>query len=160
YITLELQQMRQGAFVARHLPMHALLIGIAPASVHPDLSVYASELAIECVSEELEICIRAVRLLSAHMVRRFLHLDQWTAGGRHIAQLRVHDVAEVEDHRLVVGVELVPEHRRQRWGADGTEFHWPLRHALRDLPERGVFQRTARELLAHDTGLIGFLHLP
>ena len=94
------------------------------------------------------------------MVRRLLHLDQRAAGGGHVAELRVHDVAEIEDHRLVVVVELVPQHRRERGGADGAEFHRPVRHALRDLPERGVFQRTARELLAHDAGLIGLLHLP
>ena len=100
--------MRQSAFVTRHFPMYALLIRIAPAGMHPDLSVHAGELAIECLGEELEIGIRAVWLLGAHMVRRFLHLDQWAAGGGHIAQLRVHDVAEIEDHRLVVVIELVP----------------------------------------------------
>ena len=152
--------MRQGALVARHFPMYALLIGIAPAGMHPDLGVHADELAIERLGEELEIGIRAVRLLGAHMVRRFLHLDQRAAGGGQVAQLRVHDVAEIEDHRLVVVVELVPKHRRQRGGADGAELHRPVRHALRDLPQRGVFQGPARELLTHHAGLIGLLHLP
>jgi hypothetical protein len=88
--------------------MDALLIRIAPAGMHPDLGVHAGELAIECLSQEREIGIRAVRLLSAHVVRRLLHLDQRAAGGGHIAELLVHDVAEIEDHRLVVGIELVP----------------------------------------------------
>src|SRR6516164_7622897 len=105
--------MRQSAFVARHFPMYTLLIRIAPACMYPDLSVHAGELAIECLGEKLEIGIRALRLLGAHMVRRLLHLDQWAADSDQIAELRVHDVAELEDHRLVVVIELVPQHRRE-----------------------------------------------
>src|SRR5215510_10372106 len=107
-ITVELQQVRQSTFVARYLPMYALLIWIAPAGMHPDLGVHPDQLSIEGLSEELEIGIRAVRLLAAHMVRRFFHLNQWAAGGDHIAKLRVHDVAKIEDHCFVVSIELVP----------------------------------------------------
>src|ERR1043166_917308 len=80
YIAVELQQVRQSTFVARHLPMHALLIGIAPAGMHPDLRVDAGQLAIELLGEELEIGIAAVRLLGAHVLARLLHLDQRAAG--------------------------------------------------------------------------------
>jgi hypothetical protein len=75
YITVELQQLRQSAFVTRHFPMYTLLIRITPAGMHPDLGIHANELAIECLGEELEIGIRAVWLLGAHMVRRFLQLN-------------------------------------------------------------------------------------
>src|ERR1700736_3647149 len=47
YVAVELQQMRQRAFIARHLPMDPLLIGIAPAGMNPDLGVDADQLAIE-----------------------------------------------------------------------------------------------------------------
>src|SRR6516225_621870 len=94
------------------------------------------------------------------MMRRFLHLDQRAAGSRHIAELRVHDLAEFEDHRFVVIVVLVPKHRREGGSTDGTEFHRAVRHTLRDLPQRGIFQRTARKPLAHYARLIGLLHLP
>ncbi len=152
--------MRQRALVARHVPVDALLVGIAPAGVHPDLGIHAGELAIEGLGEKLEIGIGGGRLQGAAMVRRLFHLDQWATGRGHVAQLRVHDVAEVEDHGFVVVVELVPQHRGEGGGADGAELHRPVGRALSDLPERGVFQRAARELLAHDARLIGLLHLP
>ena len=63
-----------------------------------------------------------------------------------------HDVAEIDDHRLVVFIERVPQHRRQGGGADGAELQRPVCQALRDLPELGVFQRTARQLLAYTPG--------
>ena len=85
YITVELQQVRQSAFVTRHFPMDALLIRITPASMHPDLGIHVDELAIERLGEELEIGIRAIWLLGAHMMRRFLHLDERAAGSRHVA---------------------------------------------------------------------------
>src|SRR3984893_11020422 len=131
--------MRQSAFVTRHFPMYTLLIRIAPACMYPDLSVHAGELAIECLGEKFQIGIRALWMLGAHMVRRLLHLDQWTAYSDHIAEFHVHDFAEFEDHRLVVVIELVPQHRREGGGADGAEFYRPVRHALSDLPERCVF---------------------
>src|SRR6516165_8935141 len=128
--------------------------------MHPDLGIHVDELPIERLGEDLEIGIRAVWLLGAHMMRRFLHLDQRATGSRHIAELRVDDLAEIEDHRFVVVVVLVPQHRREGGSADGTEFHRAVRHAPRDLPQRGIFQRTAREPLAHYARLIGLLHLP
>ena len=140
--------------------MYALLIRIAPAGVHPDFGVHVGKLAIECFGEELEVGIRAIWFLGATMVRRFLDLDQCAPGGGQIAEFLVHDVAEIENHRLVVIIKLVPQHRREDGAADGAELHRPVRHALGNLPERGVFQRTAREFLAHDAGLIGLLHLP
>src|ERR1700736_6249012 len=67
YIAVELQQMRQRALVTRHFPMDALLIGIAPAGMNPNLGVDADELTIELLGEKLEIGIAAVRLLGAHV---------------------------------------------------------------------------------------------
>src|SRR5215475_1113576 len=140
--------------------MDTLLIRITPAGMHPDLGIHVDELPVERLGEELEIGIRAIWLLGAHMMRRFLHLDQRATGSRHIAELRVHDLAELEDHRFVVVVVLVPKHRREGGSADGTEFHRAVRHALRNLPQSGIFQWTAREPLAHYARLIGLLHLP
>src|SRR4030095_7228094 len=47
--------MRQRALVARHLPVHALLVRIAPAGVHPDLGVDAHELAVAPLREALGV---------------------------------------------------------------------------------------------------------
>src|SRR6516165_4975013 len=44
YIAVELQQVRQSAFVTRHFPMNALLIRISPAGMHPDLGIHVDEL--------------------------------------------------------------------------------------------------------------------
>ena len=128
--------------------------------MHPDLGVDAGELAIEGLGLELEIGVGGVGLLGAAVVRRLLDLDQRAAGVGQLAELRVHDVAEIEDHRLVVVVELVPQHRGEGGGADGAELERPVGQALRHFPQLGVFQRAARELLAHHAGLIGLLHLP
>ena len=54
------------------------------------------------------------------------HLDQRATGSRHIAELRVDDLTEIEDHRFAV-VVLVPQHRREGRRADDTEFHWAVR---------------------------------
>src|SRR5271170_726364 len=59
-VGLELQQMGQGALVARHFPIDALLIGIAPAGMHPDLGVDAGELPVERLGLKLELGIAAV----------------------------------------------------------------------------------------------------
>src|SRR5438552_9537534 len=96
-VGVELQEMRQGALVARRLPVHALLVRIAPARVHPDLGVDPDELAIECLGQELEIGIRAVRPRGASVVRRLLDLDEGAAGGGQLTELGVHDVAEIVD---------------------------------------------------------------
>jgi len=61
HVAVELEQMRQRALVARHLPVHALLVRIAPAGVHPDLGVDARELAVERQRQELEIGVGTVR---------------------------------------------------------------------------------------------------
>src|SRR5262245_17548251 len=159
-ITVELQQVRQSAFVARYFPMYALLIWITPAGMHPDLGIDPDELSIERLGEELQIRVRAVRLLAAHMVRWFFDLDQWATGADHIAKLRVHDIAKIEDHGLVIIIELVPKHRCEGRGADGAELHRPVRQSLRNLPKGSVLQRTTCQLLTHYSGLIGLLHLP
>ena len=44
-----------------------------------------------------------------------------SAGGE-LAELRVHDVAELVDELLVVAVVLVPEHARERGSADRAEL--------------------------------------
>ncbi len=44
-VGVELQQVRQGALVARHFPIDPLLVGVAPAGVHPNLGIDPSELA-------------------------------------------------------------------------------------------------------------------
>ena len=93
-------------------------------------------------------------------MRRLLHLDQRTAGSGHLAELGVHDVAQVEDQLPVVRVVFVPQHAGERRRADRAEFHRLVGQPLRDLPQRGVFQRPARQLLLHDAGLIRLLHFP
>jgi hypothetical protein len=128
--------------------------------MHPDLRLDAGELPIEGLGQELEIAVLAVRLDGAPVVRRFLDLDQRTAGVGDVAELRVHDVAEIEDHRAVVDVELVPQHRRQRRRADRAELHRPVGHPLCHFPELGIFERAARQLPAHHARLIRLLDLP
>ena len=56
--------------------------------MHPDFGIYTGELAVERLGEELEIGIRALLLLRAHVMRRLLNLDQWAACGRHRAAPR------------------------------------------------------------------------
>ena len=75
------------------------------------------------------------------VVARFLDLDHRAAGGGQFAQLGVHDVAEIDNQRLVVGVVLVPQHPGEGRGADGPELHRAVGEALGDLPERGELQR-------------------
>ncbi len=128
--------------------------------MHPDLGVDAGELAVEGLGLELEIGVGGALLLSPAVMRRLLDLDQRAAGIGKLAKLRVHDVAEIEDHRLVVVVEFVPQHRGQGGRADGAELERSIGQALRHFPQLGVFQGTTRELLAHDAGLIGLLDLP
>ena len=90
---------------------------------------------------------------------RLLDLDHRTAGGGQLAQFGIHDVAEIEHHCLVVGVVLVPQHARQCRRADRAEIHRAIAEALRDLPQRGVFE-AAGQLLINDRRLVGLLHLP
>src|ERR1700758_2085648 len=59
-VGIELQQVRQGALVARYFPVDPLLIGIAPASMHPDLGIDAGELVVERLGLEFELGIGAV----------------------------------------------------------------------------------------------------
>src|SRR5271155_552861 len=152
--------MRQGALVAGDLPIDALLIGIAPAGVYPDLRIDAGELAVEGLGLELEIGVAAVGAGREAMVARLLDLDHRAAGGRQFAQFGIHDVAEVEHHRLVVGVMFVPQHAGQGRRADRAELHRTVAEALRDLPQCRVFEWAAAELLFDDCWLVGLLHLP
>ena len=152
--------MRQGALVARHLPIDTLLVGIAPAGVHPDLGVDAGELAVEGFGLEFELGVGAVGPGRQAMMARLLDLDHRAAGGGQFAQFGVHDVAEIEHHCLVVGVVLVPQHARQCRRADRAEFDRAITETLRDLPQRGVFERPADQFFFDDRRLIGLLHFP
>src|SRR5258707_15864150 len=91
--------MRQRSLVARHLPMYALLVRIAPAGMHPDLGVDAGKLAVERLGEELQIGVRALGLLRAHMGRRVPDPDPTAAWGRHVGPRRGYDGAEGRDSR-------------------------------------------------------------
>src|SRR5258708_13867579 len=104
--------MPQRRFVARHFPVYTLLIRIAPAGVHPDLSVDTGELAIECLGKKVEIGIRALWLLGALMMRRLLHLDQSAAGRAPFTALRVLVVRELASHLLLAALEPVSCHHR------------------------------------------------
>jgi hypothetical protein len=73
------------------------------------------------------------------MMRWLLDLDQRAACTGQFAQLGVHDVAEIEDHRLVVDAEFVSQHADESGGADGAELHGTVRQTLGDLPERCIF---------------------
>ena len=152
--------MRQGALVARRLPVHALLVRIAPARVHPDLGVDPDELAIECLGQELEIGIRAVRPRGASVVRRLLDLDEGAAGGGQLTELGVHDVAEIVDQGLLVTVVLVPQHAGEGGRADGAELDGLVGETLGHLPERGVLERSSGEPALDHAGLIGLLDFP
>src|SRR5579872_4275534 len=50
-----LQQMRQRPLIARHLPIDALLVGVAPAGMHPHLGVDPDKLAVERLGLEFEV---------------------------------------------------------------------------------------------------------
>jgi len=80
-VGVELEQLGQGALIARRLPVHALLVGVPPACVHPDLGVDACELPVECLGEELEVGVLAVGPRGAPVVGRLLDLDERTASG-------------------------------------------------------------------------------
>ena len=142
-VAIELQQIGQGALVARHLPIDPLLIGIAPAGVHPDLGIDAGELAVERLGLEFELGLGAVGPGRQAMMARLLDLDHRAAGGGQFAQFGIHDVAEIEHHRPVVGVVFVPQHARQCRRADRAELDRAVAEALRDLPQCGVFERAA-----------------
>src|SRR5437762_12238950 len=90
---------------------------------------------------------------------RLLHLDDGAAGGGELPELGIHDVAEIEDERLVIVVMLVPQHRGEGRRADRAELDGLVRKALRDLPDRGVFERAARQFFGHDARLVRLLHL-
>src|SRR5207237_6294987 len=51
-------------------------------------------------------------------------------------------------------------HRGERRRADRAELDGLVRKALRDLPDRRVFERAARQFIGHDTRLVRLLHLP
>src|SRR5262249_42392654 len=106
HVAIELEQMGQRPLVARRLPVHALLVRVAPAGVHPDLGVDAFELAVERLRQELELGVGAVRACRAAVMRGLLDLDQRTARSGQLAELGVHDVAEIVDERLVVAIVL------------------------------------------------------
>src|SRR5215470_13675364 len=159
-VGVELKQVREGALVARRLPVHALLVGIPPARVRPDLGVDPSQLPVERLGEELEVGVGAVGPRGAPVVRWLLDLDQRAAGGGQLAELGVHDVRQVVDERSIVAVVLVPQHAGESGGADGAELHGPVGEPLSDFPEGDVLERPARELLLHDGWLIRLLHLP
>jgi hypothetical protein len=84
-ISVQLQQMRHCAFVAGHFPVHALLVGVAPAGVHPDFRVDADKLAVESLGEEFEVGVSAIGTQRTAVVRWFLDLDQRAAGGGEFA---------------------------------------------------------------------------
>src|SRR5262252_7774773 len=80
-VGVELEQVRYGALIARRPPVHALLVGVSPARVHPDLGVDVRELPVECLGEELEVGVLAVGPRGAPVVGRLLDLDERTASG-------------------------------------------------------------------------------
>src|SRR5262245_24562542 len=123
HIGLELPQIGEGTLVARWFPIDALLIGIAPAGVDPDLGVNPDELTIKRLGEKLEVGVGAVRPCGAPVVRWFFDLDEGTASGGELPQLGVEDVAEIVNELLLVPIVLVPEHAREGGGADSPELH-------------------------------------
>jgi hypothetical protein len=88
-----LQEIGQGALVTRRLPVDALLIGITPAGVNPDLSVDTNELPVKRLGEKLQVSVGAVGPGRAPVVRRLFDLDEGTASGGEFPQLGVKNVA-------------------------------------------------------------------
>ena len=133
-VGIELQQVGQRAFIAWHLPIHPLLVGVAPAGVHPDLGIDPGELAVERLGLKFELGFAPVGPGRQPVVTRLLDLDHRAACGGQFAQLGIHDVAEVEHHRLVVGVIFVPQHAGQSRRADRAELDRAIAETLGDLP--------------------------
>ena len=127
--------------------------------MHPDLGVEPLKLAVERLGQEFELGIAAVGARRAAVMRRLLELDQRAAGGRQLLQLGVHDVAQIEDHLAVRRVVLVPQHAGEHRRTDRAELDRAVGEALGDLPQRGVFQRPAGQLVGDDRRLIGLLNL-
>jgi hypothetical protein len=75
HVSVELQQMRQSALVACDLPINPLLMGGAPAVVHPDLGVETGKLAVDGFELEFEIGIGAVGPGGPAMLPRLLARD-------------------------------------------------------------------------------------
>src|SRR6516164_106811 len=91
---------------------------------------------------------------------RFLDLDQGTPGGSELTQFGVHDVAEIEHHRPVIGVMLVPQHAGQGRRADSAELDRTVTEALGDLPQCRVFKRATGQFFFDDCRLVSLLYLP
>jgi len=71
-----LEEIGEGTLVTWGLPVDALLIGIPPAGVDPDLGVDPDELTVKCLGEKLKVGVGAVGTGRAPVVRRFFDLDQ------------------------------------------------------------------------------------
>ena len=151
--------MRQRPLVAGPLPVEALLVGIAPTGMRPDFGLDSFDLAVERFGIVPEFLVGRRRVGAAgEMVRRFLDLNDGTAGVRQLAQLLVQRRGQVHDEFVVALVVLVPQHHRQTRGADGPEFHGVAGHLLGGLPDRGKMQRAARDVVGHRRRMVGFLH--
>src|SRR5271166_1987252 len=81
--------------------------------MHPDLGVDAGELPVERLGLKLELGIAAVGPGGQPVMAALLDLDHRTPGGGQFAQFGIHNAAEIEHHRSVVGVMLVPQHSRR-----------------------------------------------
>ncbi len=152
------EQVRQRPLVGGPLPVERLLVRIAPAGVQPDLGVHARDLPIHRLRVELQITVGRARS-PCNMMLGLLDLDDPAARRRHLAQLRVEDVGEGEDHVAVAAIVAVHQHLGQGLRGDGPELHRSRGEPLRGLEERRVLQRPAAERLAHHRGLVGLHHL-
>ena len=149
------EEIGERALVRGALPVERLLVRVPPARVEPDLGLDAPDLAVEGVGEELEVGVGRAPVDGGAVVARLLHLDHPAPGGRHLAQLGVEDVGDVEDQLTLRGVVPVHEHLGEDLGADRAELHRPVGEPLGRPPERGVLERAGLDPLAHDGRLVG-----
>src|SRR5262249_51515988 len=145
--------------VALHLGEHALLRGIAPARVTPDLGFLAQAFdgVVEHLQHELGVDDVVHQPAQGHQVYlRLLHLDDRAAGVGKRVQLRVECVGERHDAFAQALVVLVADGERQQLGRDRAELDGLPGEPLRRLPELHVLQLAAPDWTDDARKYLGF----
>src|SRR5262245_56501039 len=132
--------------VALNLGEHALLRGIAPAAVAPDLGLVAQ--SFDGIVVDFHHEVRVDHLVDEAACRqqmnlRLLDLDHWATGIRELVQLLAQRIADGEDAAADILVVMVRAQQADDLRRDRAELDGLRGQALRGPPQRGVLQITA-----------------